>query len=93
MSVVQFNEIAVRSTHFAEFDGMDTDNLDAFKEKVMALRTDDFRGMGTNMLTGVTEVDSVFEEEGMTQENRDDLGITTYKVSYLYETYIMQIVI
>lgn len=79
MSVVQFNEIAVRSTHFAEFDGMDTDNLDAFKEKVMALRTDDFRGMGTNMLTGVTEVDSVFEEEGMTQENRDDLGITTYK--------------
>ena len=81
-SVVQFNELAVTSTHFAEFngDGIDTDSLNDFKEKVKALTVDSFYGMGTNMTTGLNHGKEVFEQESMTQEDRDRFGIPTNKV-------------
>ena len=61
--------------------------MDNFKKKVQSLSVDAFRGMGTNLTAGLTKVHEVFRNDGMTQEERFDMGINTNsvrnKVKYL----------
>ena len=91
-SVVQFNELAVTSTHFQEFngDGNDEESLNDFKEKVKMLTVDAFYGMGTNMTTGLAHVKEVFEQESMTQDDRDRFGIPSNKVHLPIEPFFFQ---
>ena len=54
--------------------------LDNFKSKVNRLTVDAFRGMGTNLTSGLTKIHEVFLHDGMTQFDRDNLGISSNKV-------------
>ena len=81
ISVVQFNELAVTASHFSEFNGMAAETVDLFKKKVQDMTVDAFRGMGTNLTSGLVKIQEVFIEDGMTQDERDDMGLNTNIVS------------
>ena len=83
ISVVQFNELAVTASHFSEFNGVAAETVDLFKKKVQDMTVDAFRGMGTNLTSGLIKIQEVFIEDGMTQDERDDMGLNTNIVSTL----------
>ena len=65
------------------------DHLADFKKRVADLTVDAFHGMGTNMTAGLTHVQKVFIEDGMTQEDRDEFGTNTNQViiKKLFDTF------